>query len=116
MKTRNFIFTAVLISCLTSFAGPGQIGSSDEVKAGTPDVFIGTLKQGGDESCPLIIVENISQTCAKFGFVNLTLQNAVMSAIKADSAIVKLSGKWTTRETGEGRKATLFVIEFVTNE
>ena len=33
MKTRNFVFTAVLLSCLTSFAGPGQIGSSNDVQA-----------------------------------------------------------------------------------
>lgn len=90
--------------------------SKARLQTGTPDVFIGSLKNGGDEDCPVLIVENSSETCSKFGFVDLSLQTSVMNAIKSDSEFVKLSGKWGTRETGQGKKAPLFIIDFVTTE
>lgn len=122
----RFLVVSVLAFSLTSFAADkskDRAPNSTKTKSnkarlqtGTSDVFIGSLKLGGDEDCPILIVENSSESCAKFGFVDLSLQVTVMNAIKADSDFVKLSGKWGTRETGQGKKAPLFIIDFVTTE
>lgn len=122
----RFLIVSILAFSLTSFAAdkpkeraPNSTKAKSNkarMQTGTPDVFIGSLKQGGNEDCPILIVENSSESCAKLGFVDLSLQISVMNAIKADSEFVKLSGKWGTRETGQGKKAPLFIIEFVTAE
>lgn len=80
------------------------------------DVLIGSLMQGGDEDCPVLVVENSSESCAKFGFVDASLQSSILKSINEMSSVVKISGKWKTRETAEGKKAALFVIEYVATE
>jgi len=90
--------------------------TKSKLQTGTPDVFIGSLKQGGNEDCPVLIAENSSESCAKFGFVDLSLQSSILQSINEMSSVVKISGKWGTRETGQGKKAPLFIIEYVTTE